>query len=174
MSTVPTHRFIQFADGTHTKSSVTYSKTTGNKDTHRELRWGLLVVIEVINYEWVELIFVNYLLIASTLSSCYHCVCDCVHVCQTIWVRGWVGGDFNWYTSCRWSKWGSFYCELQKTRWLCRALTGCLNDAGMSDTERIWMKFPSKWITGLLDRTHTNWTGCGQTQHRITLHLQCQ
>lgn len=144
-------------------------KTAGNNNTHRELRWGLLVVIEVINYEWVELIFINYLLIASTLSSCHHCACNCVHVCQTIWVRGWVGGDFNWHMSCRWSKWGAFYCELQKTRWFCRALTGCLNDAGMSDSERIWMKFPLKWVTACWI-AHTK-SGQVVAKHSITFFV---
>lgn len=50
-------------------------------NTYTKLRWGLLVVIEGINYEWIEPIIINYLLIASTLLSCYHCMCA-----RTIWV----------------------------------------------------------------------------------------
>lgn len=45
-------------------------------NTYTKLRWGLLVVIEGINYEWIEPIIINYLLIASTLLSCYHCECE--------------------------------------------------------------------------------------------------
>ncbi len=42
------------------------------------------MVIEGINYEWVQPIIINYVLIASTLSSCYHCGYECVHVCLCV------------------------------------------------------------------------------------------
>lgn len=77
-------------------SSVTYTRPMGTqKLAHTKLKWGLLVVIEGINYEWVEPIIINYLLIASTLSSCYHC--GCVGMCVSNHLgQGVVGGDFNW------------------------------------------------------------------------------
>ena len=49
--------------------------------THSKLRWGLLVIIEGMNYEWVQPIIINYSLIAFTLSSCYHCGCERAYAC---------------------------------------------------------------------------------------------
>lgn len=57
--------------------------------THCRLRCGLLVVIEGMNYEWVEPIIINYSLFAFTLSSCCHCGCQWVYTSHTKWVMEW-------------------------------------------------------------------------------------
>lgn len=77
------------------------------------------MVIDGINYEWVEPIIINYSLIASTLSSCYHCVCECASVTDGVCVRvpkhlgqEVVGGDFNWSTAAGGPSGGIFYSKV--------------------------------------------------------------